>query len=996
MSKGPIFSEDQIARLYGPAVSQPDLIRHYTLSPSDLSLIARCRHDHNRLGFAVMLCYLRYPGRPLRPDERPPAATIEFIASQIDSLPTDFDLYLEQTRRRHSAQLQDTMGLRPFGAVAGSQIEDWLVPHAVENDHLYHVANLALDECRHRRVVAPPIGSLQRICLRARARARRDTHRQMTAELTADQKYQLDQLTKAKDETGTTWLAWLRQFPESSKPAAMTALIDRLEHVKGLNLSSAFDGNIPLARLAQIEREGRRTTVQHIARFEPERRHATLVLICSNLRTQLTDQAIELFERLIGAMFRKAQGRHDREFKADGRAINAKLRLLVEVGNALVVAKDTGGDAFDAIAEVTTWEHFRQSLIEAERLLRPADFDAYEILDQQYIGMRRWSPAFLEAFEFLGVAAASPLLKAIDLIKSLNRSGRAGLPQNAPTSFVRRRWDKYVRSDGVLNRRYYELCVLSELRERLRAGDVWVKGSSTYKSFEDRLISHEKLQLLRQNNNLQVSVQSDFGAFLNGRRDRLQERLIQVERKARNGDLTDVSVEKGNLKIAPIEKTTTAISDAMISRLYGLLPRIRITDLLAEVNEWTDFTDQFTHVRTADAPDSPQTLMAALIADGLNLGLTRMAEACDVASLGQLAWVADWHIRDETYNLALRRLVAEQQRQPLAAAFGPGTSSSSDGQFFQSTGYGRDSGRLNAHYGHKPGVKFYTHISDRYAPFYTKVIAATASEALHILDALLSHQIEPGVTRHHTDGGGVSDHVFALCSLLGFQFAPRIPDLKDRRLYVFDAPGNYPTLENLIAAKIDIELIGVHWTEILRVAESIRSGQVTASVIMRQLAAYPRQNGVAMALREFGRMERTLFTLDWLEDPQLRRQTTQELNKGEARNSLARAVFLHRLGEIRDRTYENQQHRASGLNLLVTAIILWNTRYLEKAVAELRAQGEIIDDAMLSHLSPLGWEHINLTGDYIWGSENELARPAGELRPLRGLQSRARILKPAA
>ena len=169
-----------------------------------------------------------------------------------------------------------------------------------------------------------------------------------------------------------------------------------------------------------------------------------------------------------------------------------------------------------------------------------------------------------------------------------------------------------------------------------------------------------------------------------------------------------------------------------------------------------------------------------------------------------------------------------------------------------------------------------------------------------------------------------------------------------------------------------------------------------ASVIMRQLAAYPRQNGVAMALREFGRMERTLITLDWLEDFQLRRQATSELNKDEARNSLARAGLLHRLGEIRDRTYENQQHRASGLNLLVSAIVLWNTRYLEKAVAELRAQGEIFDDAMLAHLSPLGWEHINLMGDYVWGGELELARPLSELRPLRDVQSRPRIIKPAA
>ncbi len=177
-------------------------------------------------------------------------------------------------------------------------------------------------------------------------------------------------------------------------------------------------------------------------------------------------------------------------------------------------------------------------------------------------------------------------------------------------------------------------------------------------------------------------------------------------------------------------------------------------------------------------------------------------------------------------------------------------------------------------------------------------------------------------------------------------------------------------------------LIRVHWNDILRIAASIRTGTVTASLILRQLASYPRQNGVAAALRELGRLERTLFTLDWLEDPELRRQTSQELNKGESKNSLARAVFIHRLGEIRDRTFENQKHRASGLNLIVTAIILWNTRYLARAIKTMRKTEHASDD-LLAHLSPLGWEHVNLTGDYNWGADSKITKHADGMRPLR-------------
>ncbi len=151
------------------------------------------------------------------------------------------------------------------------------------------------------------------------------------------------------------------------------------------------------------------------------------------------------------------------------------------------------------------------------------------------------------------------------------------------------------------------------------------------------------------------------------------------------------------------------------------------------------------------------------------------------------------------------------------------------------------------------------------------------------------------------------------------------------------------------------------------------------------LLQIPGQTAVSVGLcaeGRLGRLARTHFTLDWLSDPELRRQTSQEFNKGESRNSLARAVFIHRLGEIRDRTYENQQHRASGLNLLVTAIILWNMRYLERAGAVLR-EVENVPDHLLAHLSPLGWEHINLTGDYIWNTVSVMTENHDGLMSLR-------------
>ena len=200
-----------------------------------------------------------------------------------------------------------------------------------------------------------------------------------------------------------------------------------------------------------------------------------------------------------------------------------------------------------------------------------------------------------------------------------------------------------------------------------------------------------------------------------------------------------------------------------------------------------------------------------------------------------------------------------------------------------------------------------------------------------------------------------------------------------------DPWGFAASLKPIVGGVIDIEHITAHWDELLRLATSIRTGTTTSSAILKKLSAYPRQNGLAKALREVGRIERTLFTLDWIKNPDLRRRAHLGLNKGEARNALARAVYFCRLGEMRDRSFENQFFRASGLNLLVAAIILWNTRYLEAAYGELRDQGRAIDDTLLRHVAPLGWEHIGLTGDYVW-SDADQPRPDA-LRPLRQRQS---------
>ena len=174
-------------------------------------------------------------------------------------------------------------------------------------------------------------------------------------------------------------------------------------------------------------------------------------------------------------------------------------------------------------------------------------------------------------------------------------------------------------------------------------------------------------------------------------------------------------------------------------------------------------------------------------------------------------------------------------------------------------------------------------------------------------------------------------------------------------------------LRGLIGDRIRENTIAANWPDVLRSAATMASGMMPPSELLRKLASFPRQHDLAVAFREIGRVERTLFMIDWVLDIDMQRRANLGLNKGEAHHALKSALRIGRQGEIRDRTSEAQHFRIAGLNLLAAIIIYWNTEQLGRAV-----QGNANWRALSRHwicsdtISPLGWAHILLTGEYLW------------------------------
>ncbi len=259
---------------------------------------------------------------------------------------------------------------------------------------------------------------------------------------------------------------------------------------------------------------------------------------------------------------------------------------------------------------------------------------------------------------------------------------------------------------------------------------------------------------------------------------------------------------------------------------------------------------------------------------------------------------------------------------------------------------------VNAKYGSVPGLKAYTHVSDQFAPFACQSIPATVSEAPYILDGLLMNEVGRHVREQYADTAGFTDHLFGASSLLGYNLVLRIRDLPSKRLYVFNPDTTPRELRKLVGGKAREDLIVANWPDIFRCAATMTAGKIRPSQLLRKLASYPRQNNLAVALREVGRIERTLFIIEWILDTDMQRRAQIGLNK-ERPTMRSKCAPYREAGEIRDRTTEGQHYRIAGLNLLTAVIIYWNTVHLGHAVTERRNEGLDVPLNFFPHI-PIG------------------------------------------
>ena len=488
--------------------SQDDLIRYYTFNDSDLSLIRQRRGDANRLGFAVQLCLLRYPGYALGTDSELPEPVILWVAKQVQAEPASWAKYGERdvTRREHAQELRTYLQLAPFGLSDFRALVRELTELAQQTDKGLLLAGQALESLRQKRRILPALSVIDRACSEAIARANRRVYRALVEPLTDSHRAKLDELLKLKAGSSITWLTWLRQAPLKPNSRHMLEHIERLKTFQLVDLPEGLGRHIHQNRLLKLAREGGQMTPKDLGKFEPQRRYATLAAVVLESTATVIDELVDLHDRILVKLFSGAKHKHQQQFQKQGKAINDKVRLYSRIGQALLEAKESGSDPYAAIEAVIPWDEFTESVSEAELLARPEGFDHLHLVGENFATLRRYTPALLEVLELRAAPAAQGVLAAVQTLREMNADNLRKVPADAPTAFIKPRWKPLVITPEGLDRKFYEICALSELKNALRSGDIWVKGSRQFRDFDDYLLPAEKFAALKREQALPLAI----------------------------------------------------------------------------------------------------------------------------------------------------------------------------------------------------------------------------------------------------------------------------------------------------------------------------------------------------------------------------------------------------------------------------------------------------------------------------------------------------------
>jgi TnpA family transposase len=941
-----------------------ELARNWTLSESDKREVRLCRGEENRRRFALQLCVLRGYGRFLEAEEAAPVRIINHLGAQLELSPVLFVAGMRRaaTESEYAERIRRYLGYIRFHRDLQRELAAWVAGRTLEGLSAEEVTQQAERWLRERCVVLPRAAVFARLIAGQCRRAERGLYALLAEQAPARLRTQLDALLEVPEGSNRSQLFRLKEYPPEGRPETILVFLDNYFWLKEAGIAGIRLRGCHPALVRQFAWAVRRNDAWHLRAYPEEKRHALLLCFVVDALKTVLDHAVEMDDQYLTGMCRRSLHAFERELidaRKQARRGNERVLSAMEI---LLSGEVPRAEALDRLFEQIPKKDLQQAVSDCRALERVELFGYAQALESRLSHLNRYQPRFFD-LPFEAQRGAEPMLTAINIVRRLHRAELDSLPADAPTAFVDPDLRTAIkRGEETLRQHTWQIAVGLGVRDHLRSGDLYLSESRKHGQFWNLVYEQAQWEQEREQGYALLSLPTSADPAL----QHLERELDRVAAEAEQGLPANsfATVRDGRLKLTQPDRLELLESVEQLRRVFkSLLGRVRIEHLLREVDSWCRFTEAF---RCAGrTPPSRAVLLATLIAHGTNLGISAMGYSAEGITVDMLRHASQWFLNEETLKAANKTLVDYHYHLPLAGLWGTGRRSSSDGQRFLL----RQRSLLGAFYPRYFGyydqaLSVYTHLSDQLSVFSNQVISCRKHESLYVLSGLLLNDTILQPQFHHTDTGGVTDHIFALCHLLGMDFMPRIKDLPDQSLFKLDRHRHYGELDCLFDNTVSRELLSEQWDQMVRLTVSLKNRLAPPEVIVERLASAAPADRLAKALTAYGRIVKTIYILRYIQDEKLRRAVQMQLNRGEARHSLARWLFFANRGEFRDGDLNEIMNKTSCLSLLCNAAVVWNTVRMQKIVGQLRGSEQTVRDEDLARVWPLLHEHILPNGIY--------------------------------
>lgn len=953
--------------------SDDELALDWTLGNKDKIEIFKCRGDDNRRRFAIQLCVLRKYGRFLDSRISVPIKILNYLSRQLELNPV---LFLDPTLRLstesdYQQRIMKYLGYKAFDDIVIQELKDWILSQMTVSLYPSDLETCCQEILQERKIVLPGISTLTRIIHSAYNQSEKQIFDSIVSQMSDKLKKAIDDLLKPSNNRHSQ-LFLLAKYPPEGTAYSILAYLEKYQFIESIGIGQINLSYFHPRLIEQLAGETRNCDKQKLSDFQLNKKYSMIGCFLYEIRKTILDHLADMYDSCLITQQRHAKRTYDEEYKRLRKDTNKGIDKLIKLAQTVIDVVNPSEIPIAHIYNSLSKNEIRLALDNCRQIRHKEEYGSILTLANHYSYLRRFLPEFFR-LPFQSEKGGEHLLKAIDIIKKLDKEEMKEIPTQAPTQFVPKDWLKCLRTkDGKMQRNIWELALAYAIKDALRSGDLFLPDSRHHVSFWNMVYSNNKWEQERKQSYINLGLPNEFNSILN----RIQKEFDEIVSRFEQGLPQNkfAQIENGKLKTKREDPRKVPASTKKLRQLIeSNLPTIRIEDLLHEVDSWCHFTQKFEPINRYEPRSANYyiSLLAALIAHGTNLGIAAMGQSAEGITIRMLQQITRNFIREETLKAANTILVNFHHGLPISITWGLGEKSSSDGQRFgiqQSSLLASFYPRYFGYYDR--AITIYTHISDQYSVYSTLIITCSDREALYVLDGILANNSILGIKKHYTDTHGFTEQVFGLCYLLGYSFMPRIKDFTSAQLYKIDKSKSYGKVDCLFDGAVDINLIREQWDQLVRLVASLKAGLVPPHVIMQRLINASPADRLAKALTALGRIIKTVYIFRYIQEPELRSEVRVQLNRGEYRHSLARHIFFSNQGIFRRGDYSEIMNKASSLSLLSNAILIWNTVKIAEIIQKLQDSGQKIKDEDLARISPLMFSHIIPNGTYHFKEQN--------------------------